>query len=86
MARLVNEANAAPYLPRIETPVLGLYPSAGRIINAEQERTLAAGIRNLRVVRLPATFHKVQLLFPAACAGHLLHFISQHDGSICHES
>jgi len=86
MARLVNEANAASYLPRIEAPVLGLYPAAGRIINAEQERTLAAGIRNLRVVRLPATFHKVQLLFPAACAGHLLHFISQHDGSICREN
>jgi 3-oxoadipate enol-lactonase len=86
MARLVNEANAASYLPRIEAPVLGLYPGAGRIINAEQDRTLAAGIRNLRVVRLPATFHKVQLLFPAACAGHLLHFISQHDGSICREN
>ena len=86
MARLVNEANAASYLPRIEAPVLGLYPTAGRIINAEQERTLAAGIRNLRVVRLPATFHKVQLLFPAACAGHLLHFISQHDGTVCRES
>ena len=28
MARLVNEANAASYLPRIEAPVLGLYPSA----------------------------------------------------------
>jgi 3-oxoadipate enol-lactonase len=86
MARLVNEANAVSYLPRIEAPVLGLYPAAGRIINAEQERTLADGIRNLRVVRLPATFHKVQLMFPAACAGHLLHFISQHDGVVCRES
>ncbi len=86
MARLVNEANAASYLPRIDAPVLGLYPAAGRIINAEQERTLADGIRNLRVVRLPATFHKVQLMFPAACAGHLLHFISQHDGVVCRES
>ena len=81
----INEANAASYLPRIEAPVLGLYPTAGRITNAEQERTLAAGIRNLRVVHLPTTFHKVQLLFPAACAGHLLHFISRHDGVVCRE-
>ncbi len=86
MARLVSEANAASYLPRIVAPVLGLYPTAGRITNAEQEQTLAAGIRDLRMVHLPTTFHKVQLLFPAACAGQLLHFISRHDGVVCRES
>ena len=73
-------------MPWVARPARTPSRSAGRIINAEQERALAAGVRNLRVVRLPATFHKVQLLFPAACAGHLLHFISQHDGSVCHES
>jgi 3-oxoadipate enol-lactonase len=86
MARLVNEADAAPYLPRIEAPVLGLYPTGGKITSAQQEQALAAGIRNLRVVHLPTTFHKVQLLFPATCAGHLLHFISQHDGVVCRDS
>jgi pimeloyl-ACP methyl ester carboxylesterase len=78
--------DAASYLPRIEAPVLGLYPTAGPITNEEQERTLASGIRNLRMVHLPTSFHKVQLLFPAACASHLLHFISQHDGIVCRES
>ncbi|HZM43981.1 MAG TPA: alpha/beta hydrolase [Burkholderiales bacterium] len=86
VARMVGEADAASYLPRIEAPVLGLYPTAGPITNEEQERTLAAGIRNLRMVHLPTSFHKVQLLFPAACTSHLLDFISQHDGSICREN
>jgi 3-oxoadipate enol-lactonase len=85
MARLVNEADAVPFLPRIEAPVLGLYPTGGPITDAHQERTLAEGIRDLRVVHLPTSFHKVQLLYPAACAGHLLHFISQHDGVVCRE-
>jgi len=85
MARLVNEADAVPYLPRIEAPVLGLYPTGGSITDAHQEQALAEGIRNLRVVHLPTSFHKVQLMYPAACAGHLLHFISQHDGIVCRE-
>ena len=86
VGRMVGAADAASYLPRIEAPVLGLYPTAGPITNEEQERILAAGIRNLRMVHLPTTFHKVQLLFPAACAGHLLDFISQHDGVACREN
>jgi 3-oxoadipate enol-lactonase len=85
MATLVNSANAADYLPRIEAPVLGLYPTGGQITDAEQERTLAANIRNLRVVHLPTSFHKVQLVFAASCATQVLHFISQHDGIACHE-
>lgn len=86
MATLVNTANAADYLPRIEAPVLGLYPTGGQITDAGQERTLAANIRNLRVVHLPTSFHKVQLVFAAACATQVLHFIAQHDGVTCHES
>ena len=86
VGRMVGEADAASLLPRIEAPVLGLYPTAGPITNEEQERTLAAGIRNLRMVHLPTTFHKVQLMFPATCTSHLLHFISQHDGSTCREN
>jgi hypothetical protein len=38
------------------------------------------------MVHLPTSFHKVQLLFPAACANHLLDFISQHDGIVCREN
>ena len=85
MATLVNTANAADYLPRIEAPVLGLYPTGGKITDAEQERTLTENIRNLRLVHLPTSFHKVQLVFAAACATQVLHFISQHDGIACRE-
>ena len=85
MAVLVNSANAAPYLPKIEAPVLGLYPTGGRITDAGQERTLAENIRNFRVIHLPTAFHKVQLVFAASCATQLLHFIAQHDGIACRE-
>jgi len=77
--------DASVYLSKIQAPVLGLYPSAGPITNPEQERLLTSNIVNLRMVHLPATFHKVQLMFPAACANHLLHFAAQHDGIPCRE-
>lgn len=86
MSRLLYGASAAPFLPRIAAPVLGLYPTAGPITSAEQEQQLIANIKNLRMVHLPTSFHKVQLLFPAACANHLLHFASQHDGTVCREN
>ena len=85
MAVLVNSANAAPFLPNIKAPVLGLYPTGGQITDAEQERVLKT-IPNLRVVHLPSAFHKVQLVFPASCATHVLHFIAQHDGIACREA
>ena len=86
MATLVNTANAVDYLPRIEAPVLGLYPTGGKITDVEQERMLTENIRNLRLVHLPTSFHKVQLVYAAACATQVLHFIAQHDGITCHES
>ena len=86
MAKLLHGASAEPFLPRIEAPVLGLYPTAGPITSADQEQMLIDKIRNFRMLHLPSSFHKVQLLFPAACANHLLHFASQHDGTVCREN
>ena len=86
MAKLLHGASAEPFLPRIEAPVLGLYPTAGPITSADQEQMLIDKIRNFRMVHMPSNFHKVQLLFPAACANHLLNFASQHDGTVCRES
>jgi len=86
MSKLLHGVSAASFLPRVEAPVLGLYPTSGPITSAEQERELVANIRNLRMVHLPSQFHKVQLLFPAACANELLHFASQHDGTVSRES
>jgi hypothetical protein len=38
-----------------------------------------------QMVHLPADYHKIQLMFPATCATHLLHFIGQRDGVACRE-
>jgi 3-oxoadipate enol-lactonase len=85
-AGLVNSANMLPYLERLQAPVLGLYPSAGPITTPEQKQMLRDHIKNVRLVELPGTFHKVQLMYPAACAMQLLHFAAQHDGIACHEA
>ena len=86
MSRVLHAASALPYLAKIDAPVLGLYPSAGPITSAEQMTLLKQNIRNLRLIHLPSTFHKIQLMFPCACATHLLHFAAAHDGTVCHES
>jgi 3-oxoadipate enol-lactonase len=86
MSRCMHATSALPYLSRIEAPVLGLYPSAGPITSAEQEAMLQDHIPNLSMLHLPSDFHKIQLMFPRTCATHLLHFISMHDGVVCHEA
>jgi 3-oxoadipate enol-lactonase len=85
MSKLLNGVSAASYLPRVEAPVLGLYPISGQITDAEQENKLRSDIKNLRIVHLPSKFQKIQLLFPAGCAEQLLHFAAQHDGIVCRE-
>lgn len=84
-SKLVNGANAASFLPRVQAPVLGLYPTDGPITSAEQEQMLVANLRDFRLVHLPTRYHMVHHIAPAACAAHLLHFIAQHDGIACHE-
>jgi 3-oxoadipate enol-lactonase len=86
MADIVSSATVAEFLPRLQLPVLGLYPTSGPITGAEQEQLLVERIENLELVHLPSSFHKIQLTHPAACAGHLLRFISNHDGRPCTES
>jgi 3-oxoadipate enol-lactonase len=86
MARFAEHADTRAYLERVACPVLGLYPSAGPITSGAQEEVLRSSLRNLKLVHLPADYHKVQLMFPATCASHLLHFMAQHDGIACRES
>ena len=85
-AKLVNEANAAAFLPQVKAPVLGLYPTQGPITSAEQEEMLLEKLRDIRIVHLPTRYHMVHHIAPAACATQLLHFIAQYDGIACHES
>jgi pimeloyl-ACP methyl ester carboxylesterase len=86
MGELVNRADVCSYLAKVKVPVLGLYPTAGPLTTPDQEQTLIDSIENFRIVHMPSSFHKIQLIFPAACANHLLHFIAQHDGIACRES
>lgn len=83
--RMQSTASAKELLPRIEAPVLGLYPTAGPITTSEQEQLLKAGIRNLRIVHLPTPNHAIAMLKPAICAQHVLHFAAQYDGVPCYE-
>jgi pimeloyl-ACP methyl ester carboxylesterase len=85
-SRLVNEANAADFLPRIQAPVLGLYPTQGPITSAEQERMLAEKLRDFSITHLPTRYHMIHHIAPATCATALLHFIARHDGIVCHEA
>lgn len=85
-SRLVNGANAVGFLPQVKAPVLGLYPTSGPITSAEQEALLAEKLADFRVVHLPARYHMIHHIAPAACATELLHFAARHDGVTCHEA
>lgn len=76
---LLRHANAKPYLPRIEAPVLGLYPTSGALTGSEQEELLKEGIRDFRLIHLPTSSHAVLTLEPEVCAVHLLRFVREHD-------
>jgi pimeloyl-ACP methyl ester carboxylesterase len=80
LSKLVNAANASEALPRVVAPVLGLYPTSGQITDKEQERMLRERLGRFTMVHLPTAFHMVHLMFPAACARHVLAFCAAHDG------
>lgn len=86
LVRLVNEADATGYLPKIKMPVLGIYPTAGPITDDEQERLLMTNLPQIRMVHLPTRYHMIHQIAPAACATEVLHFLAQHDGFPCRET
>lgn len=85
MFRFVSTVDATPYLKKIASPVLGIYPVAGVITKEEHTELLRKHVRDLRIVRLPLRAHSLQLVAPATCAGAVLNFIAQHDGIACRE-
>ncbi len=84
MSRVASSLDVRPFLSRVRTPVLGLYPSASAVA-AGHEDVLQARLADFRLVRLPTRSHMISNLAPAACATEVLHFIGQHDGVSCHE-
>lgn len=83
---LICKSSAGPYLSRVSTPMLGLYPSRGRITGPNEEaihKIIAE--KGMKYVSFPTEFHSIQFMMPAACATNVLHFASQHDGVSCRE-
>ena len=85
MQKLASRINATEYLPRIEAPVLAIFPSQDPITTPEQEALLKQHVRDLRMVHLPSRHHNLHLTQPVACVEHVLHFAAQFDGVPCHE-
>lgn len=81
----VENLSVVPILPRIEAPVLGLYPTAGPIAGDEQVEILRKNVRDIRIVRLPTRYHSIQNFMPATCAEEVLHFAARHEGFSCRE-
>ena len=78
LVQLVNDANALDWLPKVQCPVLGLYPTGGPITDAEQERLLTTHLKNFKLVHLPTQYHMVHHIVPEACTAELLKFLKQH--------
>lgn len=79
MTRLANQVNIVPYLERLKIPVLGLYPTAGPITDADQEQLLKDSLQSFELVHLPTQYHMVHHIFPEVCTQHLLRFLTRHD-------
>jgi 3-oxoadipate enol-lactonase len=69
---------------RIRVPTLGLYPGNGTITRFDQER-VGKTIPGIQMVLLPTEYHSVQFFMASQCARQVLHFASQHDGTLCDE-
>lgn len=82
---LVPDLDVSRSVPQIKAPMLAIYPTEGTITTEEPVNFLKANAANIRIVRLPARYHSINIMQPAACATQVLHFIAQHDGINCHE-
>lgn len=83
--KLIYALDPVPYLPRIEAPVLAMYPSHDTHTNAEQLAIFRKSVRNCTIVNVPSHYHNLHLTHRAACANEVLHFAARHEGFACHE-
>jgi 3-oxoadipate enol-lactonase len=80
MSKIASSVDAEPYLERIRTPTLGLYPAQAPVTIQEQEKTIAAKIRGIKMVHVPSRHHTIQNILPATLAREVLRFAAAHDG------
>jgi 3-oxoadipate enol-lactonase len=85
MSRIASSVDATPYIDRIQTPTLGLYPQVAPVTIQSQESILKERIRSLKIVHVPSRHHTIQNIMPATLAKEVLHFAAQHDGIAAHE-
>ncbi len=86
MSEIASSVDATPYLGRIRTPTLGLYPSQPPVTIQEQEKTLGCRLLGIRIVHVPSRHHAIQSLLPATLAKEVLHFACEHDGVASQEA
>ncbi|MEC8371602.1 MAG: hypothetical protein VXZ99_12375, partial [Pseudomonadota bacterium] len=70
---------AAGFLPKVEVPVLGLYPSGEQITSDETVSLLKEGLPLFELHHLPTAYHMVQLLYSEECTRFLDAFCSRID-------
>lgn len=86
MSQIAAGVDATPYLSRIKTPVLGLYPANAPVTIQTQEQVIRQGIANLTLVHVPSSHHTIMNIMPAQLARQVLYFAAQHDGTSCEEA
>lgn len=80
-SNLCASYNMTDYLARIKAPVLGIYPRT----RPEQVAVLREHLQHLDVVQIETDYLMIYNVHPGVCADAVLHFVSQHDGTICTE-
>jgi 3-oxoadipate enol-lactonase len=86
MQKLFYSLDAAPYLPRIKAPLLGLYPSHDTHTTPAQLELLRSAVPDHTIIHIEQKYHNLHCLHPATCATHVLQFAAQHDGIACREA
>ena len=75
MSRIASTVDATPYIDRISTPTLGLYPEHAPVTIQSQEQILKERIRSLKIVHVPSRHHTIQNIMPATLAKEVLHLL-----------
>lgn len=78
LAQFAIDADARPYLPRIQAPVLSLYPRQGAIANSEQQQALATLVPHIDLQYVSTTYHMIQHIVPEECIALLERHTAAH--------
>jgi 3-oxoadipate enol-lactonase len=75
-SKLCSSYNMTDFLPRIQCPVLGVYPNS----RPEQVELLRKHLARYSNIELPTEYYMIYSVYPRTCAEALLYFAGQHDG------